>query len=398
MINSCDRETEYNPLYKEDPRRIFIKSSTRIQHNDPYYEILVKYLRKLTVACGTVELDSTGIALTHRIWVGKALSREQISDIKSANLALEKIWIDSKTHKNESVTHCIWTNRNDLLKNHHGIEGIVFRDIETLFDAHNELYKYYLSFMAHKEYAFVSDLARIQACCKYGGLFMGISWKNDYQRNAPKFVLSMNTVKVFTAEEDHAFIITSPFVSTPNKELEGYLIHQYRNFSVKLSSIYYVDSEILYFGRPRHLLAILIAKKQEQYLNEMGQKKVPHVLKNYRESMYKNLLKDWQYSTDSERFSNHISSEIRGKQIANVGLLVDVMALMQSLMDLGYYHIKPCTQDNMRRYRSAVLDKQARFNVKDVEYQMHCTTLGLMRHSSMSWLKIDLSKKLSSEN
>ena len=397
LINSNDYESESKPIYRENPRSKYIRTTYTLNHQHQYYMIVLKYLRQLVAYCGTVELNMPGIALTHRIWVGKALSSDQIANIKSANIRLEQIWINSETNNKEPLTHCIWTNRRELIGNSHIIEGVVFRDIESLFDPYSEIYKHYLSFMAHQEYAFVSDLARVQACCKYGGLFMGIAWQNNFRCNPQKFIPTMNTVKVYSSVEDQETIITLPFAGTAYEELEGYLLHQYRNFSMRYVTKCYVDSEMLYFGRPRHPLVILLEQKQLQYLESFGKSRVPHVVKNYRENMYEKLIKDWAKYAGKKPFSEYVSDKIRGGQVANIGLVINVLALTQTLMDFGYYHFNDPTENETKKFRLIVLNEQIKFHINYVKEQIFCETLGLQRKSSMSWLKVDLSKRMSSE-
>ncbi|UDQ98713.1 hypothetical protein AAEX28_01175 [Lentisphaerota bacterium WC36G] len=399
LINTNDYESEEKIIYKNASRSRYIRTNIKLKHYDQYYEILLKYLRQLTAQRGTVQLDCPGIALTHRIWVGNPLTQDQIGIIKSANIALDKIWTDSKTGAKEELTHCIWTNRRELLSMASCIKGVVFRDVEELFDSQNPLYNHYLSFMAHKEYAFVSDLARIQACCKFGGLFMGIAWYNNFRSHPPKFAPTMDTIKVFTSYEDKATIIALPFSGTAYQQLEGYFLHQYRNYSAHLTTTSYVDCEMLYFGRPRHPLALLIAEKQAEYLNALGESRVPHVIKNYRKIMYENLVKDWQKFNNPLRFENHISDQVRQTQIANAGLITNVLALTQAFMDLGYFHFdSPLSEHGAsNRYRSVTLDKRVQFKIDDVGDMMFCEELGLQRKASKSWLKVNLAKKISAE-
>ncbi len=245
-------------LYKHHEETPFAQKDSAFEREDNYYKILHKALQDLATE-GSEPSTLPGVNITHRIWLGGNLSQENITKIKCANIAIAKKWLNKKTKKNVTLKHYIWTNRQDLIDGLHDIPNTEFKDVMLLFESRSPIIPLFQSFVEHKEYAFASDLARFEACYKYGGLFLGISWSAATGTEKKEFFApDMNSVRVFVIRTEKDMFLPQPFSGNHHKQLLYTIEFHNRCFHEELITHDIIDSELLYFGRPFHPLCRLI--------------------------------------------------------------------------------------------------------------------------------------------
>ncbi len=387
-------------LYRQHDDSPSIKQADSIDYSDQYYKILITILRRLTAANCTPDSEVSGVAITHRVWVGGPLKEDTITNIKSANYGLKQRWKKCSDKSGVKPKHYIWTNRQDLLIGVHQIPDTEFRDFEELFDIRDSLYSFYRSFVVNKEYAFASDLVRYQACYKYGGLFLGISWTNDHEcPQRISFSPDANDFLVYSSAYYRPFPMPQLFPYPYHKQLFNYLKFEHGLSHVILTTCDIVDSELIYAGRPKHPAVHLVIDYQRQCLEALTRVKMPKVIKNYRLRMYHEIPKKMlEADFDKDNLKEYVNEHIRRDKEANIGLLTDVMPLEQALVDLGYYSMSPFKSKDPS-YQHIVLERHHRFAIESMRRGIYtgCRALGLKRPASQSWLKVHLNRKPYSE-
>ena len=400
------KESEYhtmpNPdIYSRNIDEKFISKANKTNFSDYFYKILIEALRRLIAIKGSPEVDKSGIAITHRVWVGSALTDELIANIKSANLKLKRQWADIKTKRPVKLKHYIWTNRSELLNGYITVDDCEFKDIETLFDYFDPLHSFYQAFIHNKEYAFASDIIRYQACYKYGGLFLGMAWSNNpFVGESPKFMPHANDVKVFTTRSiGHATLTSQLFPSPYHKQIKNYIEHKNLLCEVALSTYDHVDSDLLYVGRPKHPLLYLIIDYQRQALTAVSVGSTTTVLKNYRIQLYKQLPKEIRdQSCSKEEILKKVTDKVKNYYANNLGLVTNTMPLEQALIDLGYFTMSPFSARPATAQHIELLN-QYKFIITSSKHDVYniCFLLGLKRTTTQSWLKVRFDRKPYSE-
>ncbi|UDQ99349.1 hypothetical protein AAEX28_04510 [Lentisphaerota bacterium WC36G] len=375
----------------------------------PYCDILVKALRLLHLS-DKIEYQLPGVNLTHRVWVGGQLSDENITKIKGANIALEENWFHSQIpNQRIKLHHYIWTNRKDLLSGLIEIPNTQFKNIDELFDPNDELYQFFLSLMSRKEYAFVSDLARMQACYRYGGMFLGISWAKAYldpkkvispHHTKPLFAPNLGSFAIFNFIMPYKYTFFHPFSSSIERQLAHYINEESSYYQRNFVTCDLVDSEIIYFGQPGHYLLTMIIDYQRKCLNTMGKNGVPNVLVNYRKAMQEKLPKQYfaimRINSNPKKAIRSIAHQkVHDDRRFNLALVTNTVPIRQALADLGYFIL-----DEKTCGRSKEVFTLNRECALDIVYQrkfLTCPKLGICRMASQSWIDIDPSAKISEE-
>ncbi len=395
---SCIDPTQ---IYREYNNHEYLRMARRTNISSRYGAIIKQALERLS---GIEDLDekelNSGVALTHRVWLGKMLPDDKIVSLKASNRVLEQRWQSVDGKNKVTLEHHIWTDRPDLLSRNDEFRNTHIHHIEEVFTQRDVLFRYFQSFLAHNEYSFISDLVRYKICQQYGGLYLGISW-NDYEtfsHSNISFAPNRNTFKVLTVVKGDFDAMPQAFSRSLNSQMVQYLTLFNEAFRLKLVSLDCVDSDVIYFGRASHPLCNLILKYQEQCLTMLGKKEIPNVLKNYRLKMRVMLPELWQSVDDDNMFKILVREFIHGRRTANMGLITNVFPLEQALMDLGYYDIIDCADDSIGN-QIARLKDSCRFHVKYClgrrAYMVE--ELNLYRYPSQSWMKIDLGAKKNME-
>ncbi|UDQ99347.1 hypothetical protein AAEX28_04495 [Lentisphaerota bacterium WC36G] len=399
-------------LYPENVRTQDISVIAVSPLGKQYLQIMIQAIKMLHIY-GIEASVAPGISITHRVWVGGALLEDLIKKIISANIALEEIWTHSQDPRLDvRLQHYIWTDRKDLLSGLVKIPKVQFKNIDELFDVHDPLYNFYLSFLAHKEYSFVSDLARMQACYKYGGMFLGISWskapslsmiKNLWQRmklrhkmrKTVPFAPTVNLFAIFNYLKD-PFKFFQPFSTSVEEQVKHYIAEGKKYYQRDVYTQDLTDSEIIYCGKLKHYVMKLIIDYQRRCLLAMGKNNVPDVMKNYRTAKYQELPKKFFELNNSQADAKAEFKKVTKKAIhdtadVNLALVTNTIPVRQALVDLGYFQPQPHAEDSFR------LGPENSFDVIHEGYMLVCARLQIGRFGTQSWTSVNPASKISSE-
>ncbi|WP_158527380.1 hypothetical protein [Pelagibaculum spongiae] len=219
----------------------------------------MEYFNKKTIESESVD-SAAGVAIIHRIWLGKFPDEQQLLLVAMANRRIAAQWKNKK-----SVTHYLWTNNPGLLalsdKKLHGVFQIM--DIRVLLEQADlvcDVGHRAMSFLAWRQYAYCSDMLRVLLMYFYGGLYLDFSWVNSETNALEDFNPKESSVKLYQKAIDKPELATfykKPFVLGGDSKEIDYFFNNYRtkNNQSQPSGFFrpshYIDNNVLYAGRAR---------------------------------------------------------------------------------------------------------------------------------------------------
>ena len=342
--------------------------------------------------------SAAGVAIIHRIWLGKLPSEEDLKKVTLSNKAVERHWIDYRTNQKPKIKKLLWTNVKTMLNDkeyYRSLCGSEIMDISSLFDSRSKYYQYVYNFIARGEYAFASDMLRFMILEQYGGLYLGFRWTDARTASYKRFKPTRYSLIFLTM-----FHLVNVMLESAQKTLASYsrLYIPYQA-AEPLFMDRVMDSEITYCGHKHnyfftHVLNTII------YFYESTQNSpaFEHV-KAYRTIKYKTIRNEYKLeasddlSTIPKKLQDAMKIAMINKPSSNIGILTNVRSFCQAMIDLNYVYIsmKHLFVNNSNCFATnELIDRISSFS-------MYVEELGIGRNNSVSWTAPNLKDRFSVE-
>ncbi|WP_158527292.1 TcdA/TcdB catalytic glycosyltransferase domain-containing protein [Pelagibaculum spongiae] len=139
----------------------------------------------------------SGIKYIHRIWLGKTPSEEIIRSICASNIEISNRWVGVS-----ATVSILWTNNLTLLNGGLKTPGVIVKNYRELFINEaseigdlSKIYFYCDSLIYKNQLAFATDILRLLALKKYGGLYL------DFEFISPALLYSNGRVYLHPARD-----------------------------------------------------------------------------------------------------------------------------------------------------------------------------------------------------
>ena len=422
-------------------------------HRDSSYEgfctCLIDTYRELQLSKVNVPIE--GVAIIHRIWLGATPGEDRLTIMASGNKAIMKNWHDSSGKKVDYVHQILWTNNKYLLsmrgsEDACSLRGVEIRDIASILSGERELQQYVYAMIDRGEFALASDLLRFIILKFFGGLYLGMPWREAIGRIEPKnpFMPYLNTVRLLYMDTRKAHDDIK--LGTAYSGLtDGYfaLFEKAVKAKAPCSLLGIIDSDLTYVGAPGHPFPTHVVNIVKELLCEASKVTSDKYFAAFRRAKYKTVKEKWaaegfvksrrEFSTSSSpSFKKSLSkmdeefSEIISQPKNNVTIITHVFAICQAMVDLGYLEFQtkrsytehfteklykiypvgtsPIIQDeifkNYSKHMAFALPPENRFQLEWIggDPFTYCPILGICRMPSGSWARVSLKDKLSSES
>ena len=379
---------------------------------DEYYKILYEALQQF-IQTDIPNPDDPGTAVIHRIWIGRELSEDKLRKVMLANMRIADNWYDCRTGRKAKVKSILWTNNKKMMT------GAVYsktlccsrfypemRDIAELVNCDDipPLQKYIMSMIHENELSFACDILRLVIMFKFGGLFLGIPWEFMSTPPSEKFRPKAATLKLFT----RCFTRKTVFLKMPftalgcgyHRSFKEHFIPATTRFGELANCVRFTflcGGDAMYIGHEGHQLFFFTLKIINELLDVMTPDPECGHFAGFRLFMRKVMPEKLrQGATEQQVFDLTLKNVGIGD--FHPAVVLDQYPIMQSLMDLGYFEPKYSSREAGVEFS---IPFRFRFNVvmsgSSANRIMTIKELNINRQTSLSWLRPNITSKLSSE-
>ncbi|PVZ72223.1 glycosyltransferase [Pelagibaculum spongiae] len=209
---------------------------------------------------------TSGVAIIHRIWLGKEVSLNRITEVLMSDLAISKIWRSFETNETISrdVKFVIWADRKLLAFEipKYIAKYFLIYDLESLFEefkfsftksplVSHSLISAARVFILRKQYATATDILRMMVLYLYGGLYLDFEFERNHDitgRYSLSFSPSASSLRLMQSCRQMTVSknVSSDFLISVNKKIEGAFEKDCWNFCESL------ENTAIYVGRSDH--------------------------------------------------------------------------------------------------------------------------------------------------